>query len=415
MSRFACGILTALAAFALACGQSTSRAADANPAGSPKSLVHDPFHVPDGTADELQRYIEGLKRLPPPSSLRPAGPEFRRQRAAAQLAACEKMLTVKPVPTPDQVRMALRGKVAALLVLERLGDATATDKIEATVEQARQLTPLPPPPAQLAPPQPIPASPAARLQGPPQLVHDVQFAILDGRAQQAAAMDAKQYILLVERLVEFLKHGDVDDDGVRLAVDLAMKGEEHQKRETALDAYKELGSILAASDPRFGSTAATLLGAARRLALVGKPFVLQGATLAGRAVDLKKYKGKIVLIDFFATWCGPCRDEVPNITRCYRAYRKRGFEVVGVSLDRDRKPIADFLDKEKYPWTVLLDRYEARGTDRSMATYYGIFTIPQMVLVGPDGRVISLDVRGERLNKALAERFGPVEEKKAAE
>ena len=88
-----------------------------------------------------------------------------------------------------------------------------------------------------------------------------------------------------------------------------------------------------------------------------------------------------MLIVFFATWCGPCRDEIPNITKCYRAYGKRGFEVVGVSLNGDRKTIADFLDTEKYPWTVLLDRYAARGTDRSMATYYGLFTIPQMVLV----------------------------------
>ena len=152
---------------------------------------------------------------------------------------------------------------------------------------------------------------------------------------------------------------------------------------------------------------ATLLGAVRRLDLAGKPFVLQGATLAGRSADMKKLKGKVVLVYFFATWCGPCRDEIPNIIKCYRAYRKRGFEVVGVSLDRDRKALADFLDKEKHPWTVFLDRYEARGTDRSMATYYGIFTIPQMVLVGADGRALSVDVRGQRLNKALAEQFGP--------
>ncbi len=218
-------------------------------------------------------------------------------------------------------------------------------------------------------------------------------------------MNVKQYSEIVASLADYLKHRD-DDDAVRLAIDLATSGEEHQKREIAVAAYKELGAAVAASDARFASTAATLLGAARRLELVGKPFVLQGATLAGRAADMKKYKGKIVLVVFFATWCGPCRDEIPNIANCYRAYRKRGFEVVGVSLDRDRKTIADFLDREKYPWPVLLDRYDARGTDRSMATYYGIFTIPQMVLLDKDGRVLSLDVRGKRLNKALAEHLG---------
>jgi thiol-disulfide isomerase/thioredoxin len=256
----------------------------------------------------------------------------------------------------------------------------------------------------MLPPQNLPVP-----QGPPQLVLDVQFNILDGRAQGAAAMNGRQFAQLVDRLVAFLKQGPIDSDGARLAVDLGMAAEEHQKRDRAIATYTELGTLMAASsDEKVHSTSATLLGAARRLDLAGKPFVLQGSTLGGRAVDLKKYKGKVVLIDFFATWCGPCREEIPNISKCYRAYRKRGFEVVGVSLDRDRKTIADFLDKEKYPWTVLLDQYEARGTDKSLATYYGLFTIPQMILVGKDGRVLSIDVRGQRLNKALAEQFGPM-------
>ena len=182
----------------------------------------------------------------------------------------------------------------------------------------------------------------------------------------------------------------------------------------AIATYTELGKIAGTSpEEKAVEISATMLGAARRLDLLGKPFMLQGATLAGKAIDLKKYKGKVVLIDFFATWCGPCREEIPNITKCYKAYRKRGFDVVGVSLDRDRKVIADFLDKEKYPWTVLLDRYEARGTDKSMATYYGIFTIPQLILLGKDGKVMSLDVRGERLTKALEEQFGPAGNGKA--
>ena len=66
------------------------------------------------------------------------------------------------------------------------------------------------------------------------------------------------------------------------------------------------------------------------------------------------------------------------------------------------------MEKEKYPWTVLLDRNEARGTDQSMATYYGIFTIPQMFLVGRDGRVLALNVRGGQLGKKLEALLGPV-------
>jgi thiol-disulfide isomerase/thioredoxin len=410
MSRLTCGILTAVAALAITLGHSALRAAENKTDTAPKAAEKDPFRVPDGTIEELQKYIDGLKSLQPSSSLRPSGAEFRRKRASAQLAACEKILAAKPAY--EQVRPVMRAKVTALTALERLGDASATAKIEAAVQQAWQLVPPPP-----TPPHPVPtppSQPAPARQGLPPLVREVQFAILDGRAQAAASLNGKQLARLVDRLVEFLKQVPLDDgEYARLAVDLALAAEEHQPREQAIAIYTELGTALAGSDEvKTASTSATLLGAARRLDLAGKPFVLQGATLGGHAIDLKKYKGKVVLIDFFATWCGPCRKEIPNITKCYRAYHKRGFEVLAVSLDRDRKTIADFLDKEKYFWPVLLDSYEARGTDKSMATYYGIFTIPQMVLLGKDGRVLALDVRGKRLNKALSEQLGPPEDSK---
>jgi peroxiredoxin len=387
------GILTAIVlAVLLAWPWSSFAAEDGNgkalakPAEENKTAGEDPFAVPDGTIEELQKYIDGLNKIQPSSSLRPAVAALHKKRAAAQLQACEKILAAKP--TPVQAQAAVRVKVAALTLLGRLGDATAQARLDATADQVEKL-------------------------GLKEMVRDVQLAALESRGERAVAMDDREFGALVERLKGFLNDGPIDAASARLAANVALAAEQSDRPALAAKVYRELAQILAASDnEKIVASAAPMRGAARRLELAGKPFVLEGATLAGKPLDWKKFRGKVVLIDFFATRCGPCREEIPNITKCYQAYRKRGFDVVGVSIDRDRKAIEEFLEKEKYPWTVLLDRNEARGTDKSMATYYGIFTIPQMILVGKDGKVLALNVRGEQLGKKLEELLGPVEKEK---
>jgi len=273
------------------------------------------------------------------------------------------------------------------LLLGRQGDTTAQDKLEATVDQVERL-------------------------GLKDLVRETQLAALKNLGEHAIAMEDKEYGRLIERLKVYLKEGPGDNASARFAVSVALAAERSNRPALAVNVYRELGMLLTETkDEKFAAAAATMLGAARRLDLVGKPFLLEGSTVAGKRLDWKKYRGKVVLIDFFATWCGPCREEIPNITKCYKAYRKRGFDVLGISIDRDRKDIENYVEKEKHPWTILLDRNEVRGTDKSMATYYGIFVIPQMILVGKDGKVLALNIRGEQLGKKLEELLGPAEER----
>jgi thiol-disulfide isomerase/thioredoxin len=138
--------------------------------------------------------------------------------------------------------------------------------------------------------------------------------------------------------------------------------------------------------------------------LIGKQIDVAGLTLAGNPVSLKEFQGKCILIDFWATWCGPCRAEVPNIAENYQKYHHLGFDVLAVSLDRDMDQLAAYVAKENPPWTVIADRHPANK--RSMASTFGISAIPTVLLVDQTGKVIAVNCRGKKLGEQLAKFFG---------
>jgi thiol-disulfide isomerase/thioredoxin len=144
-------------------------------------------------------------------------------------------------------------------------------------------------------------------------------------------------------------------------------------------------------------------------ALVGKPFALAGLTAAGRPLDTSQFKDKVVLVDFWATWCGPCRAEIPNVLANYQKHHNDGFDVIAVSVDQDMDALKTFLAAEQPPWTVVIDNYP--GNKNVMAERYGIRAIPAFVLVGKDGKVAAVNCRGELLGKQLERLFGKSSEK----
>ncbi len=137
---------------------------------------------------------------------------------------------------------------------------------------------------------------------------------------------------------------------------------------------------------------------------VGKVFPdFDEKDLNGKPLSIANFKGKIVLIDFWATWCGPCVGELPNVLKTYEKHHGEGFEVIGISLDQDKGKLTSFIAEKKMPWAQYFD---GLGWQSKLGQKYGINSIPATYLLDKEGKIIAKNVRGEALDAAVAKAVG---------
>lgn len=176
---------------------------------------------------------------------------------------------------------------------------------------------------------------------------------------------------------------------------------------SAMGSYEEVKPLYDALDKSVLMTAAGQQATARldvlkRSALGTQILNFTQNDADGRPVSFASFKGKYVLVDFWASWCGPCRAENPNVLKAYNQYKDRNFTVVGISLDDNAEKWKKAIKDDGMPWTQLSS---LQGFNNEVSAYYGIQGIPSSLLVGPDGKIIARNLRGASLQHKLSELF----------
>lgn len=155
--------------------------------------------------------------------------------------------------------------------------------------------------------------------------------------------------------------------------------------------------------PQRVSMLAAKIKRANRLAVGSVAPDFAQSTPDGEEMKLSDLKGSYVLVDFWASWCGPCRRENPNVVRLYNKYKDSGFKIIGVSLDRDRTRWLDAIEKDGLTWHHVSD---LKGWKNAVAQDYNISSIPRTLLLDPTGKIIAKDLRGPSLVSKLEQLFG---------
>lgn len=388
----------ALSAAVLAAGLSSTSAQDSKlppvkkSATAPKAAESteekpaDPYAVPDGTPEEILQFVEDLQGLRPRFKSREELIQHVVKAQQALIKAGDKLLAHKDIDD-ETAAEAAEFKLQAHFLLTRVGlEGAQAAALKAAQDLAKD-------------PRKAVAAKAS----------EILRAIKIGSV--ATLSDAERTALVTE-ILDAMTADNYSRETVSAAFQLGQMLERSGKVEPAIEYYEKLSGLLAKSDnEQWQEQGKKFEGVIRRLQLPGNFLELKGTTLSGKPLDWESYRGKVVLVDFWATWCGPCIAELPNVKQQYRRYHDKGFEVIGISLDTDRAKLDAFVEKNELPWTSLFESAkEDQGWNQPLAVHYGIMGIPTAILVDREGKVVSMMARGPELAAQLEKLLGPAPE-----
>lgn len=315
------------------------------------------------------------------ASDRPNSVRERPQFSEAVIDSASRLLAIQDLPTGKR-RMAALAKLQ-----EQHKLAAAPDSDEAATKALRETL------------AGWPANEADK-----QVAEELEFLRLEDRALQLDGQSIAEIEPILPELETFFSKPKIGERHLRLAsttirlvnqldqADSAEKWAEVREKH-----FQTFGKLFAKSDYKklaaYGNRIAQT-EAASAPKLVGTPFQVVGKSLDGIEIDSTQHKGKPIIIDFWATWCGPCIRELPNVEAFYEKNRDKGLVIIGVSLDRDEEALAKFLESHPMPWQSVF------GTDANAAAdAAAVRAIPTMILLDGEGRVVKVANRIEELSQ----------------
>lgn len=345
-----------------------------------------PFLPREGlTVEELREFIDRMQQSPKTIQQQPGFSE-------ALLVAVERILSSQP--EEESRAFALVTRLDALHKKAVYDDDESQKKL---TELARQL----------------------KTDSDKAVARAAEFYLLEGRAIDGSRnAKTEELPALLADLKKSLSAGPLDARHLRICSATVRIINRLADDELAAKSYKEFGALWSASEndelAKYGRKIAQGVRA-KAPEMVGKPMPLAGKTPDGKSFDIAQYKGKVVLIDFWATWCGPCRAALPELKELYEQYHAKGFEIVGVSVDSDKQALIDLIAAEEIPWTNLHDADESDPELHPLADKYGVRGLPTTFLIDREGKVIARDLGGAALSDKVEQALTPAvpEEKKS--
>jgi len=374
--------LTSLAILTAVCTSVTAQPAATDAVETPAE-PGEIFPLPKAIKDfaQLMEFVEEIDDLEPEGSSEQEIITHQRKVARSVVAVANKALTIKLSDSDAMQSVYL--KLKGLQILGELGEPKA-DQLLA---------------------QAIAAAQADRR--PDVQAIGIKFMIESGFGRWRT-WGEEEKASLIDKISQFITQREPDANHVGLVMSVVdalgdMNGDEYAQKLLA----KLMPHFQTSKNPEVQQALVTLQGVGRRLNLPGNQMDVVGTLLDGSDLDWASYRGKVVLVDFWATWCGPCRAEVPNILKMYQAYHEKGFEVLGISLDKSPEDAESYIKQMGIPWPTLFSKHpEERGWNHPMAVNYGINGIPRAILVDRDGKVVHMNARGKNLGRELRRLLG---------